>query len=204
MLLKELLIKQSTGQTNYNRGVRFATRGLWNGSTNTFEFIDSMVSVLNLGFTAAWNDGAKSCGIKPEERTSEENNELQVQINESISFVSGFAQFINENSKANKGKLGTVLGRAALWQNRYGEIENQAKTMACGNAKYIWRLGIADHCKTCLKLNGRVMRASRWAELDVYPQDTRPGKLACHGFNCACSLNKTDLSATPGRLPRIP
>ncbi len=198
-----MFLEKSRGQTAYNAGIRFAVRGLWNGSSDTFDFTDSMVSVLNLGFTSAWNEGAASCGILPEERTEKERDALQSRINENIVFISGFADFIEENSKANDGLLRTALERAALWQNRYNEVLNQAKSMACENLKYVWRVGPTDHCSTCLQLNGRVMRGGRWRQLDVWPQDTRPGKLKCRGFRCQCQLNETKLPTTPGRLPRL-
>ncbi len=198
-----MLLEKAKGQIAYNQGIRFASRGLWNGSLDTFGFVDSMISVITLGYNTAWNEGAASCGILPSERTDREDEVLQSKIFEATSFLPGYAEFIETNSKANGGFLRTVLERATLWQNRYGEALSQAKVMACDNQKYVWRVGPTDHCSTCLQLNGRVMRANRWRELDIYPQDTRPGKLKCRGFRCQCQLNDTKLPATPGRLPRL-
>lgn len=146
LFLKEILQEKAKGQAAYNQGIRFATRGLWNGSSDAFDFTDSMVSVINLGYTSAWNEGAASCGIKPSERTDEENDTLQSRINEAVSFLPGYTDFIIENSRANGGLLRAVLERASLWQNRFDEILSQAKTMACDNTKFVWRVGPTDHC----------------------------------------------------------
>lgn len=144
------------------------------------------------------------CGVRPDERTPEEDTRLRGFLNNQMSFTFNLAEFVEANTQAEGGLLRTSLKRLPPWVNRYNEVKAIATMMACADTKYLWVLGFAEHCKTCLKLAGRVMRASRWAELDVHPQDTRPGKLACRGFKCKCRFVETDKRATPGRLPRLP
>lgn len=192
------------GKADFALSLRAAVRGLWSDRLDLFGFTDTMVGAFQRHFEIAWREGAASCGIRADERTEDETARLNEYINDQISFVLPLGQFVQENSKAEKGKLSRSLKRLPPWINRYDEVRAIAQQMACSDFKYRWVLGIAEHCKTCLKLAGRVMRASRWAELDVHPQDTRPGKLACNGFNCKCRFEKTTKRATPGKLPRLP
>jgi hypothetical protein len=194
-----------TGIDDFALSLRASVRGLWAGRRGLFDFVDNMVSILNRHLENAWREGAAECGIRPDERTPEETARLQDFINGQIQFVPAFGQFIAENSKAEGGLLRTSLKRLPPWINRYNEVKAIATTMACADEKYQWFLGqTVEHCRTCLKLNGRVMRGSRWRELDVHPQDTRPGKLECRGFNCDCRLRKTGRRVTPGPLPKLP
>lgn len=184
-------------------GVRAAIRAFWQGDFDRFTFVDNMRAAIERNFKIAWLEGAKQCGILESELTPDELVAREQAINSQFPYLVEFSLAIQEGSKANGGKLGPLLTRGKLWINRYNEVRHQAMTLACKNQKLEWRVGISEHCRTCLKLNGRVMRASRWQELDVWPQDTRPGKLACNGYNCKCTLKPTKARATPGPLPRI-
>jgi hypothetical protein len=163
-----------------------------------------MFSAIERHLEIAWREGAAECGIRPDERTLEETARLNEFVDGQIAFVPGLGKFIQENSKAEGGLLRTSLKRLSSWVNRYNEVKAIATMMSCGDIKTIWLMGEAEHCTTCLKLNGRVMRESRWAELDVYPQDTRIGKLDCRGFECKCRRLPTNKRATPGPLPKLP
>ncbi len=191
---------------NYAKALRDVVRALWGGHRNESQFVSGMLSAISRHLEFAWREGAAECGIRPDERTSEEQQRLEQFIDGQLAFVPRFGGFIEENSKANGGLLRKSLNRLSAWVNRWNEVKAIASTMSCENQKFIWLLGEAEeHCKTCsLKLNGRVMRGERWDELDVHPQDTRPGKLCCRGFKCTCRRPPTDKRATPGRLPKLP
>lgn len=47
-----------------------------------------------------------------------------------------------------------------------------------------WRVGQADHCETCLALDGITLTPSEWDQLGLEPRSPR---LNCGGWNCACS-----------------
>jgi len=99
-------------------------------------------------------------------------------------------------------RLGTAQARIPMWTNRYREVMNTAKTMAGADKKLIWVLGPTEEsCPSCLKLAGKVKRGSVWMASGIQPQSPA---LACGGFFCQCSLQPTDLPASPGRLPSIP
>lgn len=192
------------GKADFTLSLRAAVRGLWAGRLDMFGFTETMIGAFQRHFEVAWREGAATCGIRPDERTEEETKRLSDLVNDQIPYVLPLGEYIQENNKAEGGLLRVPLKRLPPWINRYDEVKAIAQLMACGNTKLVWRLGkTVEHCKTCLKLNGRVMRASRWKELDIWPQDTRPGKLDCHGFNCDCRLEKTEKRATPGKLPRL-
>lgn len=192
-------------ETTYRRSIMAAFRGGWNGQLNTLDIADAMFSAIRRGFEQAWQEGAKSCGVLPDERTQAETDKLNLMIGENFQYVGRVAEWIFEHSKANGYKFGDVTGRAGLWINRYQEVVNVAKTMACADSKYRWQIGKVktEHCRTCLKLNGRVARSSAWASHDCYPRMTN-GKLACGGFNCGCGFVETDAPVTKGRWPNLP
>jgi hypothetical protein len=98
-------------------------------------------------------------------------------------------------------RLRTASSRLPMWINRYTEVVNTAKTMACANQKLMWTLGPTEHCSSCLKLEGKVKRGKFWQESGVLPQSRQ---LECGGFRCQCSLQPTDAPLSRGSLPRLP
>lgn len=186
--------------SNYEKQIRFTARGLWQGKIDLVDFFDGMEAVIRRGFEQAWREGAGSCNIKPDERTIEETQLLNEQIAISINSIFGFGQFIESNSKKNKGLWRNIQPRLKIWYNSYNRILNLSKSTSCKDLKLQWVLGAAEHCKDCLNLSGRVYRASIWRKYNLYPQNTR---LQCKGFRCKCRFVETKLPVTPGRPPNI-
>lgn len=186
--------------SNFSASIRAVGRALWRGDLDIFDFLNAMQSAISRGYEQAWREGAASCGISPEERTAEESIALTEFIQTANTYAFRLGEFIEENQE---NSWSIIDSRLSIWINRYSEVQNKAKVMACADKKLEWVVGDTEHCSTCLYLDGRVMRASRWAELDVFPRDTRPGKLECRGFKCQCNLVETSKRATSGRLPRI-
>lgn len=193
-----------TGVDAYAFALRQNVRAFWSGRRDFDQFLETLNDTIQFHLELAWREGAAECGISPDERTPEEAARLREFVLNQMSFTFKLAEFVEANTQAEGGLLRTSLKRLPPWINRYNEVKAIAQQMACADTKYRWVLGFAEHCKTCLKLAGRVMRASRWAELDVHPQDTRPGKLECNGYKCKCRFERTNKRATPGRLPRLP
>ena len=186
----------------YARTIRGIARSLWNGSISYDQAYSLMMDNIRLGMHEAWAAGAKECGITPVEYTGKEMSELAWMIADQQTHIAPYLFFIEQNSKANKGKWGgQVRARANAWGNRYAEARNKAMTLSCGNKKLMWMLhGLRPtkvSCVDCLKYNGRVYRASTWLRY-IQPQDSR---LACHGIHCGCLLVPTDEKCTPGRPP---
>ena len=51
-----------------------------------------------------------------------------------------------------------------------------------------WDLGVADHCASCLGLDGLTLTASEWDRLGIEPQSP---DLDCTGVNCKCRFTPT-------------
>lgn len=186
--------------SDYRLNVRALVRGLWRGEFSYFVFVDDMTSAITRNLRGAWAEGAAACGIREDELTSEEIAARDRLINEQFSYLLGFADAIEANSRASGGLLGPQLQRAELWINRYDEAKNRAKTMACGDQKLKWVVGPTEHCEDCARLNGRVYRASVWDRYGLRPQSR---DLACGGWRCQCSLVPTSEPATRGRPPSL-
>lgn len=184
--------------------VRANIRGLWNGDFDRFDFVDGMISAIERGFNQAWNEGAAKCGIQPNERTPEEESELRDIINEQFPHLPGFAADIDAGSKANGGALQPFLDRGDLWIRRYSEVVTRAQAMACANQKLKWKLGIAEHCRSCLKLADKVKRASYWHERGILPRVAGASYLECNGYRCDCRFEETDEPVSRGPLPGLP
>lgn len=191
--------------STFQASVRAAARGLYLGELDNMSAADALFSAIGRGFEQAFQEGQKLCGIKANERTEEESKQLALMIGDNYQYVGRFVQWINEHSKANGGNWEMIVSRAALWVNRYEEVKARAQELSCQNKKLRWQIGVVktEHCRTCLKLNGRIHRASLWAEKNVFPRMTN-GKLKCGGFNCGCGFVETDEPATRGRFPNLP
>jgi hypothetical protein len=191
--MDELVTQQSRGETNYKSGLRALFYGLWRGVLSDMQFSLSLNNLVRIGL-----EGARECGVLPDEFTPEERTQLSQEVFTNIGSIEGAIVFILENSKANKGKWGTVQSRLSMWQNRYAAVRTRGAALACKDKKKVWRLGpTKKHCVTCLGLTGRVYRYETWVK-NVLPGGDR---LACRGFNCRCYLEDTDERITPGPFP---
>lgn len=189
------------GQQAYRRYIREAVYGLWAGAFNEDEFISLLYETVRAGFTAAWHAGAKEMGIQPDELTVDERQALRGEMTLDFAYIVGFAAAIEAGSKANQGKLAPLMRRAELWMQRYLAVRNHAKQMAARDRKLKWVMHpLKEHCPDCLRLNGRVYRASTWGRYGLEPQSH---DLQCGGWRCGCEFVPTDERATGGRPPRI-
>lgn len=194
--------------SGYRMNIRAAVRGLWTGRLDYEQFFANMMGAIRRGFTQAWYEGAKECGIAPNELKPEERLALEAAINSEMQYIDGLGAYVVANSKANKGKLGRCFTRTKAWINRYNSLKNQAKLSACGDRKLKWVLHGAhfteDPCRSCRVLDGKVKRASYWQAQGVQPQNAPNDKLICQGFQCGCAFFVTDEPLSRGPLPRLP
>ncbi len=201
--MTETKVKKTKIQ-RYQAALRSPVRGLWTGVLDRGQFRQSMFNTIETGIIDAWNEGAKECGIAPDELSEDELNTRDERIAQERSHVSEFGQAIQEGSRSNGGKLTPLLLRLDLWTNRYRDVNNEAKVMACKDQKLVWILGPTEHCLSCSRLAGRVKRGSFWESAGVRPQSPPNEKLICQGWNCQCVLNPTDARISRGPLPRVP
>lgn len=190
--------------SSYQASIRSAIRGLWAGEFTAFGFIDTMRATLERELRRGWNEGAQECGIAENELTESEIQARQDFINSQFQHLLGVAAFIEQNDRASGGLLGTSFRRGELWINRYEEARQRAKSMACTDKKMKWVLGAAEHCQSCLKLSGKVKRASFWYDKRILPRVAAADYLECGGYRCQCSLEETDEPISKGPLPSLP
>lgn len=196
--------EKAGGEDAYGAAIRAAVRGLWIGTLDKMDFVDSMLASFSRRLSTAWYRGAAECGIKPDELSDEEKAALQELIGAQMQYVYGFADAIIAGSKANGGKLAPLLDRAEMWSSRYQDAYTRARAMACGDKKGAWRLGQTEvHCQSCLKLNGKVKRMSTWLAT-VLPGNPPNASIACGGWKCDCGIEETDEPLSRGPLPRLP
>lgn len=186
---------------DFQLNIRAQIRIYWRGGSQV-DFTIGIMNAIDRGFRQAWRAGAAEFGIRPDDYSAEEIDELQRRINDQFAFVASFAACIIPQSQG--GRLSDAFRMADLWTARYEEVRNAARVMAARNAPLEWVLGVAEHCSSCMKLAGKVKRARWWQDNGILPR--RPGApyLECRGYRCQCSLVRTDKPLSRGAMPGLP
>jgi hypothetical protein len=200
-------LEEAGGAESYSRDIRGIVRRLWAGLMDYDQASGLLINTIRLGVEKAFHEGAKSVGIAPVDLSPEERIAiLNITVNE-ISFIPDLLAAVQAGSKANGGKLAPLLRRADTWGLRYADVVSRARVMCGADQKLQWTLNYSrvakEHCPSCLKLSGKIKRASYWKREGVQPQSPINDKLECQGFG-ACGLVPTDEPCTPGPLPRLP
>ena len=196
-----------SGQSEFLRSIRAAIRALWSGEDQLEDFLDFMRSLIDIGYTRAWRAGASVCGIESADMTIDEMVVLRRRILEDTIRADNLAIDVWNGRKEVGGKLYSFYPRADLWANNYNEMKNMAQLMSCQDAKMEWVISAKESCPSCLKLAGKVKRASYWRDNDVHPQhrDKLECMIGAGGVPvCKCSFVQTDAPITPGSLPNLP
>lgn len=190
-----------SGDEGYQSAINSAVRGLWQGVLTRADFQQSMTNTIGRWLTIAWREGMTDAGVDPDNMSAAEDLALARLITGEDGFVSKFGDDIQAGNKASGGKLQPFLDRAATWAKAYGRAKELARMMANADQKLEWVIGKTEkHCRDCLRLNGKVKRASTWLDYGVRPQSR---ELECHGYNCDCSLKPTKKPISKGALPRL-
>ena len=187
------------GPEAYQRGLRQPALGLRSGQLDPSGFYDMVTNAIQVGLTDAWHAGAAKCGVMPADLSPDELSMLSQVVSEEYGHVSTLTDYIVAHNRDSGGKFGDLEPRLHMWAMRWGEVHDRAMTMACGDKKLMWTLGDSEHSPDCLKLAGKVKRASQWKEAGLSP---RSPLLDC-GLGCKCSLVKTDKPISKGPLPTL-
>ena len=110
-LSTDQLSEQSAGAANYRRGIVSAAKALWLGAMDYYQAFDALDTAIRQGIPRAWYEGAKICGIAPNELSPEERTAMQSALFNQTSYINGFLMFVEDNSKASGGKWSTVAAR---------------------------------------------------------------------------------------------
>src|SRR5512139_1159153 len=193
----------SRGSDTYAKRIRGAVQGLWSGALTRGDFMQVMSVIIMDGLEFAFAEGAKECGITPDDFTDDEMRAINRIVDGETDQLDDFADYIIDHNKKSGSKLQALLDtRIPMWQLRYMDIVNQGKVMACADKKFKWVLGPTEHCATCAKLAGLVHRGSQWRDY-VMPQNPQNDLLECGGWRCQCELQMTDERASRS-YPSLP
>lgn len=201
------LVEQA-GADAYARDIRGIVRALWSGALDYDQAFALMLDTVRIGLTSAYHEGASECGVQPSELTPTERIGLARIIADEQSHIAGFLDYVQAHNKASGDKLAPMLGRAEAWGLRYYDVYTRARLIACADRKLEWMINhvrvVKENCDSCLRLNGKVKRASYWKQHEVQPQNPPNPKLKCGGWKCGCGLVETDKPLSRGPLPRLP
>jgi hypothetical protein len=142
-----------------------------------------LAALLNAG-EKAYRDGLEQGGVT-DPLDEDEQAEIQDWVSDTIDYLDPLLDSVYDGSLP----ADQVSGRADLWANKsLTDMYNAGRISADKNGYYEWRLGpTEEHCEDCQRLNGQVHRFKEWYMRGWIPQSD---KLACHGYRCACHLDK--------------
>lgn len=190
---------------DYLRSLRAVARGLWGGVLDYEQAYDALDVAVRTGITKAWYEGLRDAGFQPSEMTDAEKLALRQAIVSEQVRMNNFLTYCLDNTKASGAPWSKCDSKAQLWSLRAKDVRNQALLLAQGDPKLVWRLGRTEkHCSTCLKLDGKVKRASYWAGLSLRPQNPPNPLLECQGWKCDCTLAPTEEPLSKGTLGTLP
>lgn len=157
-------------KANFARDVRDIVRSFWRDEIEYYDFIDGMYDIVVAGYDNAWAEGAATCGILPEEFTTDELDALDEMIYATWDPSISFADQIEANRRSLGGKLGPLYRRAELWINKYGEVKALAQRIACRDQKLAW---VYDPRKEhCFTAGTPVLTRSGWVPIEKIQKGT--------------------------------
>jgi hypothetical protein len=181
------------------------------------EYQDGLIELIALGsrgeitreeFESRWLELTEAIlilmlllGSEREELTLEQESEVSQQMERSRAGMGEITRqvFAGEYvvQEGEEEPQRNILAKVLLWANVAIGMFWAGLSFLADDPWLQWELGKADHCRTCLALNGIIMRASDWARSPFKPRITN-GSLACGGYNCKCRLSRVE---NPGGVP---
>ncbi len=167
----------AAGAALYAKTLRGIARQVWQGKP--IDGLQLMWNAVSIGLTDAWNQGARACGIAPDELSLDEQIRRDMLIVQQRQYIPEFLAWVNVHRRDGPDKLfwRQILPRTRSWANAWNRAYNEAQARACGNEKLMWVVhGLKmtkKTCKDCKKLNGRIYRASIWSKHNIYTQSAQ-------------------------------
>ncbi len=135
----------------------------------------------------------KQGGVSVDTLDSEDNADYMSVFFDQSQYIAGLANDVFVSKSVTPSN---AYARASMWGKSLQAFLNSGQEAANGNAMYRWQLNpLNENCKDCQRLDGQVHRIHNWQKSGWMP---RVSKLFCKGFNCGCSLIRTDETATGG------
>lgn len=144
----------------------------------------------------AYRDGLVDGGVGDAALDDEDMDALNAVILDQRSYVRGFTDKLY-GGEGVSDELASQ--KPAMWWNKsvYPSYLKGLQS-AAKNAYFEWVYGDTEHCKTCQALNGQVHRMRDYTKSGWLP---KAEKLACGGFQCACSLIPRMNAKASGTFP---
>lgn len=191
----------------YLRELSRMVQNVYEGSLGG-EFIDIMASLiygqLQQAYQQAWSDEGDESEFPQYLSDSFEDMYLN-----QFDFVDAYYRAIID-AKVDNTPIDPLLQRATMWAGQWDTAYRQAVELirleSGGNLQ--WKKGDTEKgCSTCAALDGIIMSAREWQELDVHPRGYPNNKLECEGGgpgnNCDCTLEPTTQRRSAGAYGRV-
>ena len=136
-------------------------------------------------------EGMGEGGLTEEDLDEDDERVIEEWIDTQAEHVDGLVEFVSSaktvDETERRDRQKSILDRVALWVKELRDLGGRGRLRAKDGELAIWELGdTEDHCRDCLA-NSRLKpkRVKWWRETRGLP---RAKDLACHGFNCDCTL----------------
>lgn len=174
-------------------------KGVYSGNVGG-QFVDSMANLISGQLTQAYQQAYEDEGYEgelPEYLTAS----LEAMILGQYDFVDQYYRDIVD-ARVDGTPIDPLLSRAQMWANQWNTAYNEAIRLITleNGGNLIWQIGDAEHCTTCLALDGIIASAVEWEASGWKPQSEY---LECHGFNCKCSLSPTSNRRSKNAAERL-
>lgn len=176
-------------------------RGVYSGNVGG-EFVDILASLIRGQVADAYSQAWMDEGYFPPLPDSvNASMEMFVTTQTNFDWIYQYYRDIID-ARVDGTPLAPLLQRASMWANQWNAAYSQAliDILKETGGNLIWIIGNSEHCRTCLSLNGIIASAVEWDASGWKPQSQ---DLACHGYNCQCSLETTARRRTPNAAERL-
>ncbi len=180
----------------YTRQMRQYARDYYTGKIDDGAWLDKSLAAVTGQMERAWREGMRSNGLGAEDMDDEMQSQLDAIIQSEQDHLTNLADLINQQRASDAG-MDAINARVETWAARYTDVVNRAKLESSkNNWRFEWIYGDTEHCDTCAKLNGTVMKAWEWMESAFHPQRPPNEMLDCGGWRCKCKLERTKKKRT--------
>lgn len=188
----------SASMSEFRKKLQGAVDNLWNEDGTLIAFSLVMYALIEEQYTDAWASGMEMAGLSPSEMSDSERLALLETIRQAELHIDKLGVDIVRQKMNPSGNLDQFTGRLNMWANGYLKAQNTALMYASSDPKLKWVEGdTKKKCLDCLYYDGKVLRASEWMRMQVYPQSP---SLQCTGINCGCNFVPTDEPITIGKV----
>jgi hypothetical protein len=178
-------------QANFLQSLRALTKQAIEGEgvIGRYSFGIRMRNLLKDYGLRAYKDGMAQGGVFVDALDPEDESDYQKVFVDQAAYVGGFSDDLYVKKAIT---LNNLDARVNMWGKSLQSFVDSGQLTASANGMYEWKFGMTEHCPDCLRLNGQIHRMKNWYASGWLP---RASTLSCKGFNCRCTLVKTNEKA---------